>query len=84
MTDDENGGFWDHVPPPVVDRWGPGARVPSIVVSPFSRRGAVDYTAYDTTTILKFIEWPHKLAPLGARDAAAANLVNALDFKEPK
>jgi phospholipase C len=68
----------------VVDRWGPGARVPSIVVSPFSRRGVVDHTTYDTTSILRFIEWRHNLAPLGARDAAAANLLNILDFKEPK
>jgi phospholipase C len=84
MTHDENGGFWDHVTPPVVDRWGPGARVPSIVVSPFSRRGVVDHTVYDTTSILRFIEWRHNLAPLGTRDAAAANLLNTLDFKEPK
>jgi phospholipase C len=83
-THDENGGFWDHVAPPVVDRWGPGARVPTVVVSPFSRRGVVDHTTYDTTSILRFIEWRHHLAPLGARDAAAANLVNTLDFKEPK
>ena len=84
MTHDENGGFWDHVTPPVVDRWGPGARVPSIVVSPLSRRGVVDHTTYDTTSILRFIEWRHDLAPLGTRDAAAANLLNTLDFKEPK
>ncbi len=84
MTHDENGGFWDHVTPPVVDRWGPGARVPSIVVSPFSRRGVVDHTVYDTTSILRFIEWRHNLAPLGTRDAAAANILNTLDFKEPK
>ncbi|HWM76282.1 MAG TPA: alkaline phosphatase family protein, partial [Methylomirabilota bacterium] len=83
-THDENGGFWDHVAPPVVDRWGPGARVPSIIVSPFSRRGVVDHTTYDTTSILRFIEWRHNLAPLGTRDAAAANLLNTLDFKEPK
>ena len=84
MTHDENGGFWDHVAPPVVDRWGPGARVPSIVVSPLSRRGVVDHTMYDTTSILRFIEWRHDLTPLGTRDAAAANLLNTLDVKEPK
>jgi phospholipase C len=27
---DENGGFWDHVPPPKGDRWGPGTRIPAI------------------------------------------------------
>src|SRR5262245_8431183 len=35
VTYDENGGFWDHVAPPTVDRWGPGTRVPTIVISPW-------------------------------------------------
>src|SRR5262249_22683938 len=34
VTYDENGGFWDHVPPPGGDRWGPATRVPAIIVSP--------------------------------------------------
>src|SRR5262249_10901485 len=59
VTYDENGGFWDHVAPPRGegwgDRWGPGTRVPAIVVSPYARRGFVDSTAYDTTSIIKFI-----------------------------
>ena len=36
LTYDENGGFWDHVAPPTIDRWGPGTRVPTIVISPFT------------------------------------------------
>ena len=31
VTYDENGGFWDHVPPPPGDRWGPGTRIPTIL-----------------------------------------------------
>src|SRR5581483_3420721 len=77
---DEHGGFWDHVAPPVVDRWGPGSRVPAIVFSRFAKSG-VDKTAYDTTAILKLIEKRWNLAPLGARDAAQADLAtNALNF----
>jgi acid phosphatase len=55
ITYDENGGFWDHVAPPKADRWGPGSRVPAIIVSPFAKRGYVDHTLYDTTSILRFI-----------------------------
>jgi acid phosphatase len=55
ITYDENGGFWDHVAPPKADRWGPGSRVPAIIVSPFARRSQVDHTQYDTTSILRFI-----------------------------
>src|SRR6185369_6036250 len=80
VTYDEHGGFWDHVAPPVVDRWGPGSRVPTIVFSRFAKSG-VDKTPYDTTAILKLIEKRWNLAPLGARDAAQADLsTNALNF----
>src|SRR5438046_902131 len=51
LTYDENGGFWDHVGPPTIDRWGPGTRVPTIVVSPVAKKGDVDHTRYDTTSI---------------------------------
>lgn len=55
VTYDENGGIWDHVPPPAADRWGPGTRIPAIIISPFAKRGYVDHTPYDTTSILRFI-----------------------------
>ena len=55
ITHDENGGFWDPAPPPKGDRWGPGSRVPTVIVSPFARKGYVDHTIYDTTSILAFI-----------------------------
>jgi len=80
VTYDENGGYWDHVPPPIVDRWGPGTRVPTILISPFARRGFVDHTLYDTTSILKMIETRHGLAPLTERDARANDLLNSLDL----
>jgi phospholipase C len=79
ITYDENGGRWDHVAPPKGDRWGPGLRVPTIVVSPFARHGFVDHTQYDTTSILRTIEQRWNLPALGTRDASAASLVNALD-----
>jgi len=74
VTYDEHGGRWDHVAPPVVDRWGPGSRVPAIIISPLARRHYVDHTRYDTTSILKLIETRWGLAPLGTRDAAANDL----------
>ncbi len=55
VTYDENGGFWDHVAPPKADRWGPGTRIPAIVASPYAKKGYVDHTLYDTTSILRFI-----------------------------
>jgi acid phosphatase len=55
VTYDENGGFWDHVAPPKGDRWGPGTRIPAIIISPYSKKHHVDHTQYDTTSILRLI-----------------------------
>ncbi|WP_158880658.1 acid phosphatase [Rhodanobacter sp. L36] len=55
VTVDENGGWWDHVAPPKGDRWGPGTRVPAIIVSPHAKKGFVDHSIYDTGSILRFI-----------------------------
>lgn len=73
ITYDENGGFWDHVAPPKIDDWGPGSRVPTIVISPFAK-GGVDSTVYDTTAILKLIEQRWHLDALTDRDAEQASL----------
>jgi acid phosphatase len=61
ITFDENGGWWDPVAPPQGDRWGPGTRIPALVVSPFAKKGAVDHSFYDTTSILRFITRLHSL-----------------------
>jgi acid phosphatase len=82
VTYDENGGFWDHVSPPAVDRWGPGTRVPTLVISPRARRHFVDHESYDTTSILATIERRYGLAPLSTRDAAANDLRHAFKSSE--
>ena len=80
ITYDEHGGFWDHVAPPVVDKWGPGSRVPTLVVSPFAKQHFVDHCRYDTTSILALIEHRWHLRPLTDRDAHADDLTNAFEF----
>ena len=73
VTFDENGGWWDHVAPPKGDRWGPGTRVPALVVSPHARKGEVDHTIYDTGSIARFITRRfglRKLPGLAEREAA--------------
>jgi phospholipase C len=81
VTYDENGGFWDHVPPPVIDKkWGPGTRVPTIIISPFCKQGYVDHTQYETASILSFIEKRWGLKPLSSRDNNANPLENAFSI----
>jgi len=86
VTYDEFGGQWDHVPPPgpgsrtkgVHDRFGPGTRIPALLVSAAMSRSGVDHTVYDTTSILATIEHGLRLAPLSRRDAKVADLRNAV------
>lgn len=81
ITYDENGGFWDHVAPPKIDaKWGPGTRVPTIIISPFAKTSFVDHTQYETVSILSFIEKRWGLAPLANRDKNANPLSNAFNF----
>lgn len=56
MTYDEGGGFFDHVPPPQLDAYGAGMRVPAFVVSPWAKRGYISGQLYEHSSILKFIE----------------------------
>jgi phospholipase C len=86
ITFDEWGGFFDHVPPPVVPDVDPrytlrGFRVPCLVISPFARRRHVAHGVYDHTSILRMIEWRWKLPPLSVRDAHANNIAAVLDFR---
>jgi phospholipase C len=56
LTWDDWGGFFDHVPPPVVDRNGYGLRVPALVISPYARRGFIDHQILSSDAYAKFIE----------------------------
>jgi hypothetical protein len=58
----------------------PLVAVPTLIISPYAKRGFVDHTEYDTTSILKFIETRFGLKALGERDANANNLNNAFEF----
>lgn len=84
VTYDENGGFWDHVAPPQGDRWGPGTRIPAIIISPFAKKHFVDHTSYDTTSIIKFITKRFDLQPLPGVRKDAGDLVNAFDLQDEK
>ena len=82
ITWDDYGGFFDHVPPPQVDKYGYGFRVPCLIISPYAKAGFIDSIVNDHTSILKFVETRYGLSPLSTRDAAANGLSEAFDFTQ--
>jgi len=99
VTYDENGGFFDHVPPPVPpagmagefvtghsEPIGLGFRVPMLVVSPFSRGGFVSRDLFDHTSLLLFLErrFGVRAANVSAwRRSTVGDLTAAFNFVRP-
>jgi phospholipase C len=82
-TYDDWGGWYDHVKPPKVDRFGYGFRAPALLVSAYAKRGEVVHTQLDFTSILRFIEDNWNLEPLAERDANANSIADGFDFTRP-
>ena len=82
LTYDQSGGWYDHVEPPQVDDYGPGFRVPALLVSPYARQGRIDSTQLDFTSLLRFIEDNYKLDSLTERDQNAKSIAPAFNFTQ--
>ena len=80
ITWDDYGGFYDHVPPPQVDAFGEGFRVPTIVISPWAKHGYIDHTQYEFASLLRLAEDNFNLPQLGTRDMQANDMMNSFDF----
>jgi phospholipase C len=79
---DDFGGFYDHVVPPVVDKFGLGPRVPLLIISPYAKAGYISHTQYEFASILKFIEVRFGLPALTSRDLVANNMLDSFDFNQ--
>jgi len=82
LTWDDFGGFYDHVAPETVDGFGLGFRVPLLVISPYAKKGYIDHTSYEFSSMLRFSEDILGLAPLTKRDKGANDMFNAFDFTQ--
>ncbi len=82
LTWDDYGGFYDHVPPPIVDAFGYGPRVPTLVISPYAKADFVSHFTYDFTSMLKFIEMRWGLPSMTERDAHADPMLDCFDFNQ--
>ena len=82
LTWDDFGGFYDHLPPPKVDYYGLGPRVPFLVISPYAKPAHVSSTQYEFSSVLKTIEVIFGLPSLGGRDLSANDLLDSFDFTQ--
>jgi phospholipase C len=85
VTWDDYGGFYDNVPPPVVDTFGEGFRVPTLVISPWAKHGYIDHTPYEFGSLLSLVESVFHVPSLGARDSIGIgrnNMMNSFDFSQ--
>ena len=80
VTWDDYGGFYDHVPPPQVDGFGLGIRVPLLVISPYAKTGVIDHQIGEFSSVLRFIETNWGLSLLTDRDREATDLSYDFDF----
>jgi phospholipase C len=80
LSYDGTGGFYDHVVPPQIDRYGLGLRVPALLISSYARRGMIDPDQLDYTSALAFIEYNWRVAALASRDQRAHSLLPVFDF----
>jgi phospholipase C len=67
VTFDEGGGYYDSGYIQPLDFFGDGTRIPLLVISPYVKPGTINHAYSDHASILKFIEWNWRLAPLSRR-----------------
>ncbi|HET6931614.1 MAG TPA: alkaline phosphatase family protein [Candidatus Acidoferrum sp.] len=95
ITWDDWGGWYDHVEPPLKDKWtggspatGPsytgtqfsyGTRVGCLVISPYAKRG-ISSQFHSHVSLVKFCEVAFGLKPINARDAASDGMEDCFDF----
>jgi phospholipase C len=77
---DDFGGFYDHVPPPQLDVWGLGPRVPLLIISPFVKSGYIEHQQLEFSSVVKFVEELFGLPFLTARDTNSNDMFDAFDF----
>ncbi len=79
---DDFGGYYDHIKPELTDEFGPGPRVPGLVISAYSKKGFIDHTTYNTSSILKFFQTLYNLPSLTERDGKSATMLDTFDFSQ--
>ncbi|MGC9210812.1 MAG: alkaline phosphatase family protein [Nitrososphaeria archaeon] len=82
ITWDDEGGFYDHVPPPQINSFGLGLRTACLIISPYAKEDYIDHQVLSHYSLLKFVEWNWNLPYLN-EDIAESNLpLDAFNFNQ--
>ena len=65
------------------DQWGPGTRIPAVLMGRSLTKSGVDHTYYDTLSIMRTIEAQWNTGNLGHRDAIVNDLGNMVATGKP-
>lgn len=84
ITYDENGGFFDHVPPPTtvdinLDFAQLGFRVPAFVIGPTVKKAYVSKVQYDHSSVAKTLQTRFGIDSLSKRMDAAHDVADCID-----
>jgi phospholipase C len=82
VTWDDYGGFYDNVPPPVVDKYGEGFRVPTLVISPWAKPHYVDNDVYEFASLIRLADSIFAIQPTAPRVINASNMMNSFNFAQ--
>jgi phospholipase C len=82
LTWDDFGGFYDPVPPPTIDFYGLGPRIPLMIISPYAKPAFISHTQYELSSVLKTIEERFSLPSLNGRDITANDTLDSFDFSQ--
>ena len=82
VTYDEGGGYYDQVPPPVVDGVQLGFRVPMFVISPYAKENYVSDTVMNHASLLAFVDYNWRLPALNPFVAASGLPLDMFDFNQ--
>ncbi|HEX9486733.1 MAG TPA: alkaline phosphatase family protein, partial [Gemmatimonadales bacterium] len=88
VTWDDWGGWYDHVDPPLLEKWTDGTqfryggRVPCLVLSPYAKAAFISHAVHSHVSLLRFCENTFGLPSLNARTGADDGMADCFHFQQ--
>jgi phospholipase C len=88
ITWDDWGGWYDHVKPPLVEKWTDGTqfrygtRVGCLVLSPYAKPGYISHLQHSHISLVRFCEKTFGVPAINARDRASDDMADCFDYSQ--